>query len=351
VPLYSEPMRATTALVILLMAVGAAGLEAQWQTIEPGGETMCADGSAFKFFVYPGDPARLLVEFEGGGACWDAATCSTSFYSRRIAMDPAAAEQAGLLVGIYDRKNPENPFREWTHVYVPYCTGDLHWGNNDKTYAGPGGPFTVHHRGAVNATAAVSWTYENVRAPRQVFVAGCSAGGYGSALWSAHVMAHYSGASAAQLSDSGAGVVPPGFFAIPLANWGAAAAWPNFIPALSLDRLDPSRVTMADFYTALAAYYPLSAFSQFNRLADSTQVFFYILTKNALATPEEWAAQMQASLAQIRSASPNFSSYTAPGTEHCVINSPAVYTTEVSGVRLVDWIRTLAESRTPASVP
>ena len=350
-PLYSEPMRATTALVSLLMAVGAAGLEAQWQTIEPGGETMCADGSAFKFFVYPGDPARLLVEFEGGGACWDAATCSTSFYSRRIAMDPAAAEQAGLLVGIYDRKNPENPFREWTHVYVPYCTGDLHWGNNDKTYAGPGGPFTVHHRGAVNATAAVSWTYENVRAPRQVFVAGCSAGGYGSALWSAHVMAHYSGASAAQLSDSGAGVVPPGFFAIPLANWGAAAAWPNFIPALSLDRLDPSRVTMADFYTALAAYYPLSSFSQFNRLADSTQVFFYILTKNALATPEEWAAQMQASLAQIRSASPNFSSYTAPGTEHCVINSPAVYTTEVSGVRLVDWIRTLAEPRTPASVP
>ena len=344
-------MRATTALATLLLVLGATALEAQWQVVEPGGETMCADGSAFKFFVYPGDPGRLLLEFEGGGACWDAATCSTSFYSRRVTMDPAAAEQAGLLVGIYDRKNPENPFREWTHVYVPYCTGDLHWGNNDKTYTAPSGPFTVHHRGAVNAGAAVSWTYENVRAPRQVFVAGCSAGGYGSALWSAHVMAHYSGASAAQLSDSGAGVVPPGFFAIPLANWGAAAAWPNFIPALSLEHMDPAQVTMADFYTALAAYYPLSAFSEFNRLADSTQLFFYILTKNALATPEEWAALMQASVAQVRSSSPNFSSYTAPGTEHCVINSPAVYTTEVGGVRLVDWIRTLAEARTPASVP
>jgi hypothetical protein len=112
-------------------------------------------------------------------------------------------------------------------------------------------------------------------------------------------MAHYSGASAAQLSDSAAGVVPPGFFAIPLANWGAAAAWPDFIPALSLDRLDPARVTMADFYTALAGYYPLSAFSQFNRLADSTQLFFYILTKNALATPDEWAALMQASVPEL----------------------------------------------------
>jgi len=344
-------MRATTALATLLLALGASALEAQWQVIEPGGETLCADGSAFKFFVYPADPAKLLVEFEGGGACWDAATCASSFYSRRVSLDPAAAEQQGRVVGIYDRKNPENPFRDWTHVYVPYCTGDLHWGHNDKTYTAPSGPFTVYHRGAVNAGAAMAWIYENVRAPRQLFVAGCSAGGYGSALWSAHVMSHYSGASAAQLSDSAAGVVPPGFFATPLANWGAAAAWPNFIPALSLEHMDASRVTMADFYTALAGYYPLSAFSQFNRLADSTQLFFYILTKNALATPEEWAALMQASVASIRSARPNFSSYTAPGTEHCVINSPAVYSTEVGGVRLVDWIRTLAEARSPASVP
>jgi hypothetical protein len=344
-------MRAATALVLLLLALGASSLEAQWQAVEPGGETLCADGSPYRFFVYPGDPSRLLVEFEGGGACWDAATCSLSIYSRRVTIDPVQVEQSGRLVGIYDRKNPENPFREWTHVYVPYCTGDLHWGQNDKTYTAPSGPFVVHHRGAVNAAAALSWTYENVRAPRQVFVAGCSAGGYGSALWSAHVMSHYSGASSAQLSDSGAGVVPPGFFAIPLASWGAAAAWPNFIPALSLDHLDAAKVTMADFYTALAGYYPLSAFSQFNRLADATQVFFYILTKGALVTPEEWAAQMQASLAQVRSTSPNFFSYTAPGTDHCVINSPAVYTTEVGGVRLVDWIRTLAETHVPASVP
>ena len=60
---------------------------------------------------------------------------------------------------------------------------------------------------------------------------------------------------------------------------------------------------------------------------------------------------MQASIAQIRSTSPNFSSYIAPGTEHCVINSPALYTTTVGSARLVDWIRTLADARSPASVP
>ena len=41
----------------------------------------------------------------------------------------------------------------------------------------------------------------------------------------------------------------------------------------------------------------------------------------------------------------------AAGSDHCVINSPAVYTTEVGGVRLVDWIHSLAETRSAPSVP
>src|SRR5687767_11085004 len=145
--------------------------------------TVCADGSPFRFFVHPGDPAKLLVEFEGGGACWDDASCAVDIYSRRVQADPGQAEQRGQLVGIYDRRNPENPFRDWTHVYIPYCTGDLHWGSIDKTYTGSSGPFVVPHRGAINATAALSWASENVPAPRQVFVTGCSAGGYGSIFW------------------------------------------------------------------------------------------------------------------------------------------------------------------------
>jgi hypothetical protein len=110
-------------------------------------------------------------------------------------------------------------------------------------------------------------------------------------------------------------------------------------------------VTIADVYGGVAGYYPLSAFSQFNRLGDSTQVFFYILTKGALAPPEEWAAQMQASLASIEAANPNFFGYVAPGSDHCVINSPALYTTQVNGVRLVDWLRKLTETHAPGSVP
>jgi hypothetical protein len=337
-----------TALVALLTAAPAA---AQWQTVEPGGETQCSDGSPYRFFVYPGDPTRLLVEFEGGGGCWSAETCALDIYTRRVTIDPEQARQLGLLVGIYDRGNPENPFRTFTHVYVPYCTGDLHWGNSAHTYQGATGPFTVQHKGAVNAAAALAWTFENVQAPTQVAVAGCSAGGYGSILWAPRIMARYSGAQAVHLSDSAAGVAPMGFLDTLNASWDVSAAWPRDIPSLALDGLDISRLTLDDLYSGVAGHYPLSTFSQFNTTGDATQIFFYALTQGPTATAEEWSARMQASMGTLRAANPNFFSYTAPGTQHCIINSPAFYTTSVNGVRVVDWLERMLSARAPVSVP
>lgn len=330
--------------VALLLAWFAGPAAAEWRTIEPGGETVCSDGSPYRFFVHPGNPDRLLVEFEGGGGCWSAETCAMEIYTRRITTDPELARQLGLLVGIYDRDNPENPFRDWTHVYVPYCTGDLHWGNASRAYAGAAS--TIQHKGAVNAASALAWTFENVQAPSRVAVVGCSAGGYGSILWAPQVMARYSGASAIQLSDSAAGVVPPGFFATLLASWDVSSAWPKDIPSLALESLDASRVTLGDLYSGIAGHYPLSSFSQYNTLADSTQVFFYALTGGAITSDEDWSAQMRASMEAIGAANPNFSSYTAPGTQHCILDSPGFYTTTVNGVRLVDWVNGLISGQT-----
>ena len=335
-------------LCCLLLAPVAS---AQWQTLEPGGETACSDGSPYRFFVHPGDPAKLLVEFEGGGACWSALTCQLDVYTRRITTDPESARQQGQLQGIYDRSNPENPFRDFTHVYVPYCTGDLHWGNVTQNYPGAQGPYTIRHKGAVNAAAALSWASSNVIAPQKLAVAGCSAGGYGATLWAAQLLARYPGASAVQLSDSAAGVAPPAFFQTLVPAWNVAAAWPSFIPSLALDRLDPARFTLADLYSGVAGYYPLAAFSQFNTLQDSTQTFFYSLTKGEIATPQEWSSRMQEQLAVIRAANANFSSYLAPGTQHCVINRPEFYTTQVGGVRLSEWVARLLATGRPGSVP
>jgi hypothetical protein len=42
-----------------------------WQQIDGGDGTGCAFGTPYSFFHRPGaDAARLLIYFQGGGACW-----------------------------------------------------------------------------------------------------------------------------------------------------------------------------------------------------------------------------------------------------------------------------------------
>ena len=333
-------------VVFLVLGAGSAG--AQWQTIESGGDTLCSDGSAHRFFVHPGDSERLVIEFEGGGACWNAATCASDIYTRNVAIGPDEALDQGLLQGIYERDKPDNPIREWTHVYVPYCSGDVHWGLKDQTYEGPEGPFTIFHRGAANAGAAVAWAFENVVAPSQVLVTGCSAGGYGSIMWAPRVMSHYSGARTAHLADSAAGVMPETFLGVLRESWNVDALWPNHIPALASEPPDPA-LTVPVFYEEVAAYYPLASFSQFNTTSDSTQ-FVFTLLAGALLTPAEWSAKLLASIAEIEASTPNFHSYTATGAEHCIINQSTFYTREVNGVRFSDWLTNLLATGDPGTV-
>ena len=348
--------RSIPRLVVLAFAVALAPgsvLAQEWEAVAPGGDTICSDGSPYRFFVHRGDPNRLLIEFEGGGACWSGSTCEADVYNRKVLSDPEAARQAGQLQGIYDRTNPANPLKDYTHVYIPYCTGDLHWGNATATYTSvSGSPYVVQHKGAVNAATALNWAGANVPAPSQVVVAGCSAGGYGAALWSAKIARAYPGARMVELADSAAGVVPEGFFATTLASWNVVDAWPGFIPDLALDRVDPMTLTLPKLYTSVSSFFPTASFSQFNNRTDTVQIFFYALSKGTIAATDaiDWSAKMVSNVEQISAASPNFRAYLAPGTEHCVINRPSFYTQAVSGRKFSDWVTSLLTGADPGQV-
>ena len=346
-------MKRFAAVSLLVFALAPRAFPQAWETVVPGGATVCSDGSPYRFFVHRGDASKLLIEFEGGGACWSGSTCEADVYNRRIISDPETARQTGQLQGIYDRTNAENPLKDYTHVYIPYCTGDLHWGNSTASYTGlAGAPYAIQHKGAVNATTALNWAGENVAAPSQVVVAGCSAGGYGAALWSAKIARAYPGARMVQLADSAAGVVPEGFFTTTLASWNVADAWPSFIPDLALDRVDPSTLTLPKLYTSVASFFPAASFSQFNTRTDTVQIFFYALSKGSI-TPNDaadWSAKMVSNVEQISAESPNFRAFLAAGTEHCVINRPSFFTETVGGRKFSDWVRSLLEGGDPGQV-
>jgi len=108
-------------------------LAAGWTKIEPGGDTICSLGTPYAYYVRPGTVNRLAVYFQGGGACWNDFTCSNPDMYFDNAVDESDNPE-NWTGGIGDLDNPDNPFKDWFVVFIPYCTADVHWGNNTQTY-------------------------------------------------------------------------------------------------------------------------------------------------------------------------------------------------------------------------
>jgi hypothetical protein len=308
-------------------------LRAGWNSIEPGGATTCSRGTPFQYFVRPGTVNRVVIDFRGGGACWNALTCSAGDSIFKETADPdefILDETVGE--GIYAHGNPENPFKDWHHVYIPYCTGDVHWGDAERTYQSGDQTFTIRHKGGVNARAVLEWFYQNVPSPEKVFVTGCSAGAYGAIMWSSHIRNHYRSSKVYQFADSGAGVITDTFFQESFPQWNAEASYPKFIP-----NVDPADFTqLPQLYTLIGQTYRDMFLSQYNTNFDDNQHFYYSVMGGGDAF--EWSQKMRAHVGEIEMATTNFSSYIAPGYQHCILPYANFYDVESNGVRLVDWL-------------
>ncbi|UCD85306.1 MAG: hypothetical protein JSU92_03690, partial [Deltaproteobacteria bacterium] len=203
---------------VLLDGACVADITEGWTKIEPGGDTVCSRGTPFRFFIRKGTVNKVVVGFDGGGACWNALTCSVA----DAIFSPEADEDAsGLNEGFFDFDHPDNPFGDWYLIFIPYCTGDIHWGNNTVTYPqmDENPPITIEHKGFVNGKAALEWLYKYFNKPEVIFVTGVSAGAYGSLLHSLYVMDHYPDSRVVYLGDCGAGIITGDFIVSGFVNW------------------------------------------------------------------------------------------------------------------------------------
>ena len=110
----------------------AAADTAGWKTIPGGHGTGCATGATpYEFYVHEGDPRRIALYFQGGGACWTTGTCGLD---GQATFDPSVDDKDRPWLkgpgvgGILDAANPANPLREFTIVFAPYCSADVHLG-------------------------------------------------------------------------------------------------------------------------------------------------------------------------------------------------------------------------------
>lgn len=126
--------------------------------------------SPYSFFARVADPTKLLVYFQGGGACFNGDSCSLDRYpSYRPRVGDWHPNNEG---GIFELDNPGSPFADYSMVYVSYCAGDVHLGDKEVTYdvaaaehelqegQNPAAhTVTIKHKGHRNAMAALEWTY------------------------------------------------------------------------------------------------------------------------------------------------------------------------------------------------
>ena len=336
--MYTQRMKSHLLICLLgfeiLTATPALAQATDWNLIEPGGETACAAGTPFRFWMRPGPSDDVLVYFQGGGGCWDYDTCQPN--SRWYDSSVSENEVEHYRGGIFDFDNPANPFRDYNMVFVPSCNGDVYMGNNTVEYQNAAGDTLTHRfKGFANGSAAINFVTETFTAPRSIFVTGCSAGSVGSAIFAPYLIDHYPGVPVAQLGDSLSFV-----FHRPVnmeIEHGASSNFAQWIPALR--ELDTSAFLMADYYAALANFYPDYAFAQFNSLSDHVQIRFY----NAIGGQRaNWERDLTASLDSIHARAGNFRSFTAGGQQHCVLPNANFYTYVIDGVSLRDWVADLA---------
>ena len=150
----------------------------------PGGARpdgpVCIAGTNYSVFTKAGDPKKLLVFLQGGGACWQ------NFYRCNILsedQEPGESSTFAGKLGVFDNTQPDNPFADHSIVYMPYCDGSVFGGDNDVNDGNfPFGP-TRHHRGLRNVSAGMDVASATFPRAKQITVMGHSAGGVGVASY------------------------------------------------------------------------------------------------------------------------------------------------------------------------
>jgi hypothetical protein len=317
-------------------------------------EALCRDGSPTGFGVRL-NPAsdKLFIYFEGGGACFNALSCS---------LNPASYDEGsfggwssgGGQSGIFDAENPDNPLRDWNVVYIPYCTGDVHAGDaTDADVPGPTAPKQQSFVGYRNVGFYLDRIVPTFPAVSKVLVTGSSAGGFGATYNFDRIAQAFCPTPAVLIDDSGPAMSDE-YLAPCLQTrwrelWGLDATLPAGCPECS----GPDGGGIANYVTYLGNRYPDSRLGLLSTDADSTIRLFFGFGENDCANidglvPIAMSSQRFAEgLVDLRdnylSAQPVWGTYYVSGSSHTFLGGGAYTSTTVEDMPLTEWVGTIVD--------
>lgn len=349
----------------------------QWHAIDGA---KCRDGSPTGLFVHKGTASQLLIFLEGGGACSNVPFCrfnpknaneilggDGSSVLGSAAGAIAGRQQPGAYsnntpAGIFDFANSANPFKDWSMAYVPYCTGDVHFGTKaDATVPGTVGgdarDIPKHQfLGYRNMEKIIGRLQPTFSSSTKVVVTGSSAGSFGAALNFSMIQDAFGNTPVTIIGDSGVPFEDQYMFTCMQKKW--RETWGLALPSdcEECKRADGGGLLgLADF---LIRKHPKAKLSIVSSMQDEVmRLFFSVglqncanyetadpvaitvgqLDPNVYMPADQYTGGLNALLSKYKSTG-RMATFFMPGQIHQHIFRPSFYTTSAGGTTLAKFV-------------
>lgn len=323
----------------------------------PRGNTFCRDGSTSGFGVrlLP-DAKAVMIYLQGGGACYDAQSCAENKNSP-IAGENYSREKFQVWVetlgnqGVFNTTNPTNPVARWNHVYIPYCSGDLHGGlrTNASVPGVEGEQQFVGYRNLQNNLEVLAPYF---RGAEDVALMGASAGGFGVLINYPQVAEAFAGKSVAALVDS-APVIPESAIKTSCFERKVIETFQLQLPEACPECADPAQAGLIGLYDYLSRAYPRGRFAFASADADLAGVLLYDRESRACGGSGVNIFNYRFSLYALRDKyiGHDWATFLPGGIQHTMTQSDALFLNrKFRGVSAGTWLSRINE-KTPLHVP
>jgi cysteine-rich repeat protein len=306
-----------------------------WKYFEIAG-TKCIDGMPAGFSVNhnPGS-TKLAIYLEGGGACFN--SLCESLHNRGANIPTNG--------GIFDRVNTANPLRDWSWVYIPYCSGDVYAGQAETMLGGK----LRYFYGYSNITAFLERVVPFFDVD-QVLLTGSSAGGFGSSINYPQTQRAFGATPVVLINDSAPPMSTAVYPACLQATWRTVWKLDKTVLAECGADCDDPDTFSEDFLGHIRTAFPNMRGGLYSTLGDQTiRAFagygwsngYNMCGESSVAVS---AATYTAGLNEIRTkmmVTPGFGTFYIAGTSHTRLRSASFYTTMVGTTTLPQWISSI----------
>jgi len=303
--------------------------------------TECMDGQQTGVWLRKGrSEEKLIVWFQEGGGCFNVITCATS------ASNPTGFggnNQPGYD-GVFSPNDERNPWRDHSIVFIPYCSGDVHVGNEKSSVPLVG---QRSFKGRANLNLVMQRLVPTFPNLKELVSTGESAGGFGSFANFDFINLGWPELESRVMVDDSGPIFHDDYLAPCLQTrmrdyWGLSTTLPPDCPQCSKQ----GGGGLFEMYNFLQKKYPTASLSLISSSNDAIISLFFGFGNNNGQCNALLPGLLPTFEAGLRNASETymhdrFATMLFPGASHTYLSQRSFFTTSHEGVSMDYWLTQL----------